>query len=88
MLHILIQPPSQTHTPPSTQTYTLSPPILSALHSSAFPLYSMLGIHGFQTKQANKQNNRKTHHPDKLGLGLRERWRAILFALRASSISL
>ena len=34
---------------------------------------SMLGIHGLQTKQANKQNNRKTHQPDKAGLGLGER---------------
>lgn len=57
--------------------------------SLLFPLwYSMLGIHGLQTKQANKQNNRKTHHPDKVGLGLRERWGEILFAFRASSISL
>lgn len=30
----------------------------------------MLGIHELQTKQANKQNNRKTHHPDEVGLGL------------------
>lgn len=34
------------------------------------PRYSMLSICGFQTKQANKQNNRKTHHADKLGPGL------------------
>lgn len=26
------------------------------------------------SKQTNKQNNRKTHHPDKVGLSLRERW--------------
>lgn len=46
---------------------------LRVLRFPASPLYIMLGIHGLQTKQANKQNNRKTHHPDKVGLGLGER---------------
>lgn len=50
------------------------PPLLCALHSPTLhPLrrhYSMLSICGFQTKQANKQNNRKTHHADKLGPAL------------------
>lgn len=64
------------------------PPLLYVLHSAASPLHSMLGIHGLQTKQANKQNNRKTHHPDMAGLGLGGRWGEILFAFWASSISL
>lgn len=61
-------------------------PHLYALHPSASPLHFMLAIHGFQPKQANKQTEQQKIPSPRLRL--RERWREILFAFWAGSISL